>query len=506
MRGRSPVSLNAWIWRIVAGLVVLLPLVLQLPAFAAASGPKKPWEPPSIVDKLLPELLAIAILIAVILFVILRLPKVELGHTPAFLRRRAMNWLPLGLTYAYMYMGRYNLNTLSKLDLIEPRDFSIINMVGAITYGVAFIINGPLTDRFGGKRTMLVGAAGAAIANVFIGVLVTDSDPRNLTVEFALLTALNMYFQSFGAVAIVKVNSPWFHVHERGTFGAIFGILISLGLYFAFDWNLIIGTSFGTDRQWIFFVPAAILLVFVVIDFYMVRDSPADAGFSDFDTGDASSPNDHTLSVGQVFKKMLTNPVILTIALVEFCTGFLRQTVLQYYRTYMGATAQSDFVVEHWGMLSACAGILGGIAAGVISDRVFKSRRGPVAAVLFGVIVMGSIVTIFGYQYAPLLGPTMLVMSMAVIGVHGMLSGTASMDFGGRRNTGVAVGIIDGFVYLGYGLMALIYSFALPSGDAKKDPDNWLAWPVSMLPMAVIGLLLARRLWHAKPTRGGGGH
>ena len=45
-----------------------------------------------------------------------------------------------------------------------------------------------------------------------------------------------MYFQSFGAVSIVKVNASWFHLRERGTFGGIFGILISLGIYLAFDW------------------------------------------------------------------------------------------------------------------------------------------------------------------------------------------------------------------------------------------------------------------------------
>ena len=28
------------------------------------------------------------------------LPKVELGHSAAFRRRRVLNWLPLGLTYA----------------------------------------------------------------------------------------------------------------------------------------------------------------------------------------------------------------------------------------------------------------------------------------------------------------------------------------------------------------------------------------------------------------------
>ena len=51
---------------------------------------------------------------------------------------------------------------------------------------------------------------------------------------------------------------------------------------------------------------------------------------------------------------------------------------------------------------------------------------------------------------------------MAVIGVHGMLSGTASMDFGGAKNAGIAVGIIDGFVYLGTGLMSFTYAVILP--------------------------------------------
>ena len=31
------------------------------------------------------------------------------------------------------------------------------------------------------------------------------------------------------------------------------------------------------------------------------------------------------------------------------------------------------------------------------------------------------------------------------------------------------------------------------------DPGNWQAWPISMLPVALIGLLLAWRVWHARP-------
>ena len=69
-----------------------------------------------------------------------------------------------------------------------------------------------------------------------MGVAIATTGGHPSVTALTLLFALNMYFQSFGAVSIVKVNASWFHLRERGTFGGIFGILISLGLYFAFDW------------------------------------------------------------------------------------------------------------------------------------------------------------------------------------------------------------------------------------------------------------------------------
>ena len=56
----------------------------------------------------LSELVWIVVLLVVVGLVMARLPKIELGHSPAFMVRRRWNWLPLGLTYAFLYMGRYN--------------------------------------------------------------------------------------------------------------------------------------------------------------------------------------------------------------------------------------------------------------------------------------------------------------------------------------------------------------------------------------------------------------
>jgi OPA family glycerol-3-phosphate transporter-like MFS transporter len=443
-----------------------------------------------------------------------------------------MNWLPLGLTYAFLYMGRYNLK-VSKfafeeiqgadgLPLMGNADFGMIFMWGTIVYGFSFLINGPLTDKYGGRFSILVGSAGALVANFVMGLaswsllnngMFHKEIAANFVAVFSVLYAINMYFQSFGAVAIVKVNASWFHVRERGVFGAIFGILISLGIYFAFDWGYRILNGIGL--VWVFFVPTILLVIFWVLDYFIVQNSPGEAGQKDFDTADASSGDDGPqLGALSVFKLMLRNPVIITIALVEFCSGFLRQAIMQWYRTFAKQTdamlgLKSSFVYDNWGLLLCCAGILGGVFAGTISDHVFKSRRGPVAALLYGLMLVCSVILVFTYKTSAV-SWLVLFMSMAVIGVHGMLSGTASMDFGGRKNVGIAVGIIDGFVYLGTAVMSLTYSIVLPHEKLNEageligpalNPDNWKAWPIAMVPIAAIGLFFAFRVWNASPER-----
>ena len=563
-------------------------------------------------------------------------------HSRDFRIRRFLNWFPMGLTYAFLYMARYNL-TVSKNalgEMMSKSDFGIIAAAGTFTYAFAFLINGPLTDRIGGKRAILIGAAGASIANALMGIIIYGilvlNWTLNLTLIFSLLYAMNMYFQSYGAVAIVKVNSSWFHVRERGVFGGIFGVLISLGLYFAFDWgesivkatkavatdlnfverslrHLIGVTDTPIDQTWwVFFIPAIILAFFFFIEIFILRDRPGQAGFEDFDTADASSGEaDEPFNTKKILVKILTNPIILTIAFIEFCSGVMRNGIMHWYKIFsndMGYLSHF-FINHHWGLLLMVAGIFGGIFAGVVSDKIFGSRRGPVAALLYGLmliltismvpfvmrsnkmlkkevtveihsklieryahlknsnidivaaklgnnyivsetekkIVAGDSIVVFkiepqqgkeklmlvnkvselvltSYDYfnkyqnktetrelkiknvgriigipinstAYILGFIVVMMSLCVIGVHGMLSGTATMDFGGRRGAATAVGLIDGFVYLGTGFQFLSLGFLIK--------QNWNYWPLFLIPFAVIGLILAIRIWHAFPQARG---
>jgi len=412
-------------------------------------------------------------------------------------------------------MGRYNLTVAKNAfgDLMTKTDFGIIFGWGTIIYAFAFIINGPMTDKIGGRKAILIAATGAAVMNGLMGLFTFMKPDMNLVLVFSFLYAVNMYFQSFGAVSIVKVNSSWFHVKERGVFGGIFGILISLGIFLAFQvGQLIVDTLHTTISNgevvsisppyWVFWIPSLLLLAFIIIDFLVVRDKPSEAGLDNFNTGDASSgEDDQPDPLPMILKKVVTNPIVLTIAAIEFCTGVLRQGIMHWYIIYgkeMGYL-YDFFITKEWGLMLFLAGATGGMTAGWVSDKIFGSRRGPVAALLYGIMLLSVITMAFSLNNMWVLGICVVLISYCVIGTHGMLSGTATMDFGGSKNAGTAVGLIDGMVYLGTGVQSISLGYL--------TTQSWSYWPPFLIPFAIIGLLLAIKIWHAFPgAMGKSGH
>ena len=150
------------------------------------------------------------------------------------------------------------------------------------------------------------------------------------------------------------------------------------------------------------------------------------------------------------------------------------------------------------------AGVGGAFLTGWASDRFFQSRRAPMAAILYGVMLVSFIVlaATFGASNLWFAGSAAFAIALSVIGVHGIMSGTSTADFGGKKNVGAAVGIVDGMVYLGTGLQALVIGNIAPVKEAAKIPGNWIWWPVFLIPFAVIGLVLSAKIWNAVPKRG----
>ena len=447
-----------------------------------------------------------------------------LGYSRWFLIRRFINWFPLGMTYAFLCMGRYNIIVAKGAlgALMSNQDLGIIFGVGTCTYALSFLVNGPLIDKkLGGKVGMLISAAGSALANVALGILtwliVARHFKVNLVASFSLLYALNMYFQSFGSMSIIKVKAYWFHVRERGVFGAIFGTLISIGVYFAFDWggsiisltkadasgtlrNFFASAGAPVDATWsVFYIPAVILAVWFLLDIWLIKDSPELAGFPHLDTHDASSGQMHIeFSVLDLLKKVLTSKLMLLVACVELTGGVFRYAIMQWYPIYGHEVKQpgAEYISQHWGWFTCVFGIVGGFSGGLVSDKLFHSRRGPPTAFLCGlVLLLAAVMAEFLFSQPQIIGWAAIFIVMASIGVTSLMSGTAATDFGGRKATATCMGIVNGFAYLGSGIQSFGLGFLL--GDKNT---NWMWLPIFIMPFAIIGTLVSIKIWYELPA------
>jgi OPA family glycerol-3-phosphate transporter-like MFS transporter len=373
----------------------------------------------------------------------------------------------------------------------------MIATAGFWTYALAVMFNGPLADRIGGKKAILIGAAGAAVLNLTIGLLFLSGWQTKIVVGMSLLYAVNQYFQSFGALSVVKVNAPWFHVRERGIFGGIFGIMISSGYFLAMTvggWILAWLPWF-----WVFLIPSAAIATMFVVDFFLVKDTPAQAGFADFDTGDATSHDadrDRPVDWNHLVTRVFTNPVIITLAVAEFCTGFVRQGLMLWFVPFLHEVhhiAAGSFLFSVATIGITIGGILGGLLCGYLSDRWFQSRRAPVAFIFY-LGQIGSLI-VLGQAGTPGLAAFMIGFTcMWIFGVHGMLSGTASMDFGGTKAASTVTGILDGVQYLASGLTGFLLGHFL-------DKYGWGVWTWMIVPFSAVGALLMMRLWNESPLR-----
>jgi OPA family glycerol-3-phosphate transporter-like MFS transporter len=468
------------------------------------------------------QLIIVALLLAYI--ITLYFKRNPLKHSPQFMWQRFMSWFPLGMSYSFLYFARYNLDTMATAQVITKAEKSLISGWGFFVYAAALFFTGPLIDRIGGKKGMMLACIGAAICNIIMGwvlYLHLNGSEISLVTLLTIFYSLNMFFQSFGAISTIKVKSFWFHVRERGTFGAIFGTLISLGVYFAFDWSDAIAKAvdvkhagepgavrdlltsmFGlsgatTSAYWlVFFIPAGFLLIWALIDLILIKDTPDEAGFTNFETHDASHGDRRGFdSWWDTIRTILSNRVLLMIGVIEVTSGVLRDGTMKWYRLFVADTHLGvENINSNWGLYAAVTGIVGSFLAGWASDRFFQSRRAPVAGIAQICMIFAVVIIAVSIWTGSAIGTGVgaLIIMMAVIGVHSIMSGTATADFGGRKGAATATGIADGFSKLG----SSFQEFTL---GAILTADTWIRWPLFLLPFTLLGLFFAVKLWRAIP-------
>jgi OPA family glycerol-3-phosphate transporter-like MFS transporter len=412
-------------------------------------------------------------------------------HPAGFRQRRGLNWAFIGLLYTSFYMCRYNFSiangAISKEFGFSKADMGAIITTALLAYACGQIINGLLADRLGGKRAMLIGAAGTVTMNVLFGV----ASFWGLLWMFVTIRGIDGYLQAFGAPGMVKINAAWFGHRERGRFAGIFGFMINLGRFGIFKLGpaLLAGFVFlglwqipPLHWRWLFWVPAGITTVVALGMGCVVQDTPEGAGFPSPNPQDPSG--DVRASVKTVLYTIASNPVVWVVACAYACTGAVRQGIDQWFPRFMNEAYHVDFQSAQFqlvGFLIPFVASAGSLISGYLSDTLFQGRRAPVAAGLY-FIETAIILLAAQFHTANAAVLFLVLISFTANATHSILGTAAAMDIGGPKMAGFASGVIDSFQYFGGSLAGYFLGALLDK--------SWGSYFYFMAPFGVIGGIL----------------
>ncbi|WP_331712007.1 MFS transporter [Arcanobacterium phocae] len=324
-----------------------------------------------------------------------------------------------------------------------------------ISYGLSKFFSAMVSDRSNARYFLPLGLSLSAVMNLVVATVPWVSASVGV---FATVMFINGWFQGMGYPPCGRVVVQWFSANERGWKGSLWNtshnlgagalpFLVALGLYL-------------TENNWraAFWVPAVVALVVAIIAFVLIRDNPTAVGLPPIDeyrndppkvTVDSRS-GQAVSTKALVFKHILTNKIILLLAIGNVFVYALRYGVLNWVTTYLSEVHNMSITS---GLISfgafEIAGFIGTILCGWTSDKIFNGNRSA-SIILF---TIGAGLSIARYWLMPVGTPfAIMVTLVALIGgfIYGPvgLIGLQALDLSPANIAGTAAGFTGLFGYL----------------------------------------------------------
>lgn len=215
----------------------------------------------------------------------------------------------------------------------------------------------------------------------------------------------------------------------------------------------LLGFELFNDWHAKLYFPGMIALIFAVVAYWLVRDTPQSCGLPPIEAYKNDYPKDYTeqseqeLSAKDIFfKYVFRNKFLWYIACANAFVYFVRYGVLDWSPTFLTDAKQfTETQVSSAYAYFEFAGIFGTLACGIISDKVFKGRRAPALIIYMFAITIAVLI----YWKNPVGNPLVDYISLTAIGflIYGpvMLIGVQALDLAPKKAAGTAAGLTGFF-------------------------------------------------------------
>lgn len=402
--------------------------------------------------------------------------------------------LLLGFGYSGYYFCRSNLSVVLP-DLIHDLArhgitaseaqvrIGFIASVGTVAYAIGKFVSGSLADLFGGRRLFLSGMAGSVLFTILFAV--SGAFPL-----FTLAWVGNRLFQSTGWVGLVKVTSRWFSYSTYGTVMAILSLSFLFGDA-ACRWVMSELLVYGVGWRGVFFAGAASLAALLLANLLLLRETPEERRLpspiaNPLNVYGAEGDQQEEKHPGflAILRPLVSSFPFWLVCLLSLGTTLLRETFNLWTPTYfVQFVGLSDSQAASRSALFPLFGGIAVILAGVVSDRLGLNGRNLVIVVGMAASAVCLVFLARTPGHASQWMPVVLVtlVGFLLLGPYSYLAGAMSLDFGGKRGSATAAGIIDGVGYLAGWL----------SGDTVARITVAFGWKNAFLLLAGVAVLTA---------------
>jgi len=386
----------------------------------------------------------------------------EINRLFRYYRRNVI--VVITLCYGLGYVCRLALNVVKKplmdAGIFTPEEMGIIGSMLLYGYALGKFSNGFLADYCNVKRFFAAGLLMSALLNFGMSL-------SSVVWLSALLWVLNGWFQGFGAPSGAVSLANWFSNSERGRYYGIWSTAHSLGEGLTY-----LGVAFliamppkglGLPWQYGFWVPATICILAAFILYRYLQDRPQTLGLPSVaewkgELGQAAKHTAHNAaSIWKDQLKVLAIPSIWVIALASSTMYITRYAINSWGNVYLQEIRGFDlFDANLFIFLNTAAGILGCVAFGYISDKLFSARRPP-TNLIFGLMEFIPLIIIFyGPSNSFVLATALVIYGFGLSGILASLGGLFAIDIAPKKVAGAAMGFIGIFSYFGAGMQDYI--------------------------------------------------
>ncbi len=417
-----------------------------------------------------------------------------------FKRIRLATFLSATCGYALYYVCRLSMNIVRKpivdSGLFDESQLGIIGSCLFFVYAVGKMANGFLADRCNARRFMATGLLLTAIVNLILGF-------SGMFIVFAILWGLNGWFQSMGAPAGVVSLNRWYDNRDRGTYYGFWSASHNIGEAITFITVALLVSWAGW--RWGMIGAGIIGLVGLALILLFMRDTPQSQGFLlNQNTASADkSVKDETADYNRAQKAVLKNPAIWILALGSAFMYISRYAVNSWGVFYLEAqkgytTLDASLIIS----VSSVCGIVGTVASGIISDKLFRGSRNVPALVcgLMNTVALCLFLLVPGEHFW--LDVTAMVLFGLGIGVLiCFLGGLMAVDIAPKAAAGAALGVVGIASYIGAGLQDVMNGILIEGHKTVVngvEVYDFSAVNIFWIGSALLSVVLTALVWNAK--------